>query len=145
MKKLIVIIAAAFSLSASAQNLDTVLVRNLTMQAQDWAWFVGKNASSSDSVSISAIRRIRKKVQQSIPQNWTTNVTVDSLPGSVVVAMYSQVLGASAGEISARYTAIKNAIAAKTNLAYWIGFMDAHGPAEFDRKRNIGRQVLIDQ
>lgn len=145
MKKLIAIIAIAFSISAPAQgNLDTVVVRNLQMQAQDWAWFVGKNASNADSVSISAIRRIRNKVQQAVPQTWTANLTVDSLPGSIVVAMYSQLKNAPAGEIALRYAAISSAIAAKANIAYWIGFIDAQGPSEFDRKRNIGKNVLID-
>lgn len=127
-----------------AQILDTVLVRNLTMQAQDYAWFVGKNASNTDSISIKAIRRIRNTVQANVPQTWTTNVTVDSLPGSVVVSMYSQVLNAPAAEISARYTAIKNAISSKTNLLYWIGFLDATPIIDFNRKRDVGRQVLID-
>lgn len=145
MKRIFFFIAFAFSIAASAQNnLDTVLVRNLQMQAQDWAWFVGKNASTSDSTSISAIRKIRNKVQQSIPQSWTVNITVDSLPGTVVIAMYSQLLNAPAGEIATRYAAIKAAISAKANLAYWIGFLDAQGPSEFDRKRNLGKNVLID-
>jgi hypothetical protein len=145
MKRIFLFIVIAFSITVSAQvNIDTVLVRNLTMQAQDWAWFVGKNASTTDSTSISAIRRIRNKVQQSVPQAWSTNVTVDSLPGTVVISMYGQLNVAPAGEIAARYGAIKTAISAKLNLAYWIGFIDAQGPTEFDRKRGIGKNILID-
>lgn len=145
MKKIIFILSLLVGLNSYGQGLDTVIVRNLQLQAQDWAWFVGKNASNSDSVTISAIRRIRNKVQEAIPQTWTTNLTVDSLPGSVVVGMYQQLNHAPAGEIAVRYQAIKTAISSKVNLAYWIGFIDASGPAEFDRKRNIGKNVLIDQ
>jgi hypothetical protein len=144
MKRLIFIVAVAFSLSAKSQNLDTVLVRNLTLQAQDWAWLVGKYGVPTDSVNLVAFRRIRAKVQQSIPPTWTTNVTIDSLPGKVVVSMYEMTQRADAGEVVNRYTAIKNAISSKVNLSYWIGFIDARVSSEFDRKRDIGKNILID-
>ena len=145
MKKLFIILFL-IPLFANSQtpSLDTVIVRNLQLQAQDWAWFVGKYASTTDSVSVSTIRKIRVKIQSNIPQSWTTNVTVDSLPGRVVIAMYQELNNSPASEIADRYSSIKAAISAKTNLAYWIGFIDAQGPAEFNRKRNIGKNVLID-
>jgi hypothetical protein len=143
MKK-IVFILLVFASSVNAQSLDTVVVRNLSLQAQDWAWFVGKNASTVDSVSQKAIRMIRTRVQATANLTWTTVINVDSLPGSVVVGMYSQLNSAPAGEIAVRYSAIKTAISAKANLAYWIGFIDAQGPSEFDRKKNIGKNVLVD-
>jgi hypothetical protein len=143
MKKLVFILLV-FASSVNAQNLDTVLVRNLTVPADAMGWFVGKNASNTDSISIAAIRRIRAKVQQSPPATWATNITVDSLPGTVVVAFYSQVVNAPYGEVVIWAETVKTAIASKVNIAYWLGYLDAQGPAERIRKRNIGKNVLID-
>lgn len=146
MKKILSLLSVTLIACAiKAQNIDTVIVRNLQMQAQDWAWLVGKSGIQTDSNSLKVYRRIRAKIQESIPPNWTTNVTIDSLPGRAVMAFYEMTLRADAGEIAPRYTAIKNAISAKTNLSYWIGFMDARISGEFDRKRDIGKNILIDQ
>lgn len=144
MKK-IIFLFLLLPLIPKAQILDTVIVRNLQMQAQDWAWLVGKIGMESDSVSILTVRKIRLKVQQAIPPTWTTNLTVDSLPGRVVIGFYETVMRSDAGEIVNRFTAIKNAISAKTNLSFWIGFIDGRISAEFDRKRDIGKNILIDQ
>lgn len=127
------------------QNLDTVVVRNLTMQAQDWAYFAGKNASNTDSVTVKAVRMIRAEAQENVPGSWTANMTVDSLPGETVVGMYRQLLRSDEGEVVARYTAIRNAIIAKTNLTVWLQLEDARAAAEFIRKRDLGRRVLLDQ
>lgn len=144
MKTLLIAIATLFSLTIKAQILDTVIVRNLTMQAQDWAYIVGSYNTTADSVTMVAYRRIRNKVQEAIPPNWTTNMTVDSLPGRVVVEFYQLAKSSGAGEIVNRYTAIINAISSKTNLAYWIGFVDANSLTDFTRKRDKGKNLLID-
>lgn len=130
---------------SQAQNIDTVVVRNLQMQAQDWAWVVGKYGVPTDSLNLVVFRKIRAKIQQAIPPTWATSITIDSLPGRVVLAFYEMVQRADAGEIVNRYTAIKNSISGKANLSYWIGFIDARVSMEFDRKRDLGKNILIDQ
>lgn len=142
--KYILIISILFSISAKSQVLDTVIVRNLTMQAQDWAYFVGSYNTTADSVTMVAYRRIRNKVQEAIPQGWATNLTVDSLPGRIVIDFYQMIKTSPAGEVVSRYTAMTNAITAKTNLAYWIGFVDASAVSDFIRKRDRGKNLLID-
>lgn len=145
MKK--IIIAASFVLIgwvAKSQNIDTVFVRNLTLQAQDWAYLVGSYNLTLDSVSMTGYRKIRAKIQEAIPPSWTTNVTIDSIPGRTVVEFYQIVKSSPAGEIATRYMAITNAIAAKTNIAYWVGYFDAQAAAEFIRKRDKGKNLLID-
>lgn len=145
MKKILSLLSVILIASClKAQVLDTVIVRNLQLQSQDWAWLMGKYGVQTDTFSLKLYRRIRAKIQESIPPSWTTNVTIDSLPGRAVMAFYEMTLRADAGEIAPRYTAIKNAISAKANLAYWIGFVDARISAEFDRKRDIGKNILID-
>lgn len=114
------------------------------MQAQDWAYLVGSYSITADSVTLVAYRRIRNTVQANIPPNWTTNVTIDSLPGRVVVEFYDMTKGSSAGEVAARYSAILSAVSGKTNLAYWIGVIDANYSNSYNQKRNKGKNLLID-
>lgn len=144
MKKIILAICIVFSIQSSSQNIDTVFVRNLTLQAGDWAYLVGSYNLTLDSVSMSGYRKIRAKIQEAIPPSWTTNVTIDSIPGRTVVEFYQIIKSSAAGEIATRYTAITNAIAAKTNVTYWVGYFDAANTSEFVRKRDKGKNLLID-
>lgn len=144
MKKILIVITILFSLKSTAQNIDTVFVRNLTLQAGDWAYLVGSYNLTLDSVSMSGYRKIRAKIQEAIPPSWTTNVTIDSIPGRTVVEFYQIIKSSPAGEIATRYTAITNAIAAKTNITYWVGYFDAANTSEFVRKRDKGKNLLID-
>ena len=72
------------------------------------------------------------------------NINIDSIPGSVVVALYQTAKASNAGEIVARYTAITNAIAAKTVISYWIGFIDASVSGDFNRFRDLGKNIILD-
>lgn len=127
------------------QRIDTIYVRNLTLQAQDWAWLVGAHGGGNDSATLIAFRKLRAKIQASTPPTWTTTVTMDSLPGFIVVNFYQLAKTAKAGEIVSRYTAITNAIAAKTVLAYWLGLIDGAISSDFDRHRNLGKYRLLDE
>ena len=144
MKKLLFSLFLLASMVAKSQNgLDTMKVRSLTLQAQDYAWLCG-NLPDGDSLSIVTLRTIRTKVQSIQNPTWTTNVTIDSLPAFVVVRWYSVVCNSGASEIAARYTAIKNAIAAKSNIAYWIGAIDNQASNDYDRKRTLGKNKILD-
>jgi glycerol-3-phosphate responsive antiterminator len=146
MKKIISSFLILCSFGAFAQNnLDTIYVRSLTLQAQDWALIVGGLSTSRDSVTVKAVRKVRTAVQATPNIVWTTNVTVDSLPGVIVLGMYSRAKNAAAGIIATRYTAITNAIAAKTVIAYWIGSIDASFNNEYLRIRDMGKYELLDQ
>lgn len=145
MKYLIILLL--FPCIVSAQRLDTVYVRNLSLQAQDWAWLVGKNASNinNDSSTIAAFRKIRAAVQAVQNPGWTTAINIDSIPGRIVLAFYSTAKTSNAGEIVSRYTAITNAISAKVVLAYWVGRVDEAVSSDYIRAREAGKNVLIDQ
>ncbi len=144
MKILITFITVVLPFAAMCQgNLDTIRVRNLTLQAQDWAWFAG-GVSGNDSLSVISLNIIRRKVQAAIPPNWTTNITIDSLPGRTVIALYQMTLTAPAAEIESRYSAIKSAIAAKTQVSYWVGLLDGATGGDFTRRRTLGKNKLID-
>ena len=135
------------SSSLSAQNLDTIRVRHLTLQSQDWSWLVGKNASGNnrDSATVAAFRKIRSAAQAVQNPQWTTNITIDSIPGYIVLEFFMTAKSANAGEIVSRYTAITNAISAKVVLAYWIGRIDEAKSQEYIRSRDRGKSILLDQ
>ena len=143
MKKTILIAFVLCSLFANSQNIDTVKVRSLTLQAQDWAWLCGQ-LPDGDSLSIVTLRTIRTKVQAASNPTWTTNITLDSIPGVLAVRFYAITMSAPALEISARYTAIKNALSSKTNIAYWLGMIDGQASSEYDRKRTLGKNKILD-
>lgn len=148
MKKLsLFIIASLTSAIVYSQNLDTVYVRHLTFQAQDLAWMIGKNASSinQDSVTVLAFRKIRAAVQAVQNPTWTTNITIDSIPGVIVMKLYQTAKTSNAGEVVNRYTAITNAIAAKTVLSYWIGRVDEALNQDYLRARELGKNILLDK
>lgn len=148
MKKLLLLTVIILPIMASAQTgLDTIRVRHLQLQAQDWAYLVGKNegAINKDSANSAAFRKIRTAVQAVQNPQWTTNITIDSIPGYVVMAFYQTAKTASAGEIVSRYMAIVNAISAKTVLLYWVGRVDEAVSQDYNRMRDKGKNILLDQ
>lgn len=146
MKKILFSILVLASIHTSAQNIDTVLVRNLQLQAQDWAWLIGKNvqAINKDSASSKEFRRIRDRIRTANPASWTTNVNIDSLPGWAVFTFYKTVKTANAGEIVSRYMAITGAIEAKTNMTFLITPYNNVMADDFIRPRNIGKGIVMD-
>jgi hypothetical protein len=143
--KTLIAIFLMISISTQAQNIDTVWVRNLQLQAGDWAWAVGRaNDVNADSVTAYSFRRIRDRIRTVNPASFSTNVTIDSIPGKIVLAIYMMVKNAPAGEIVSRYTAMTTAIAAKTNMTTWITAYDNQMAAIYQRFRDKGKNILMD-
>jgi hypothetical protein len=145
MKKLIVIAALLPFAALSQVNIDTIYVRNLTMQAQDWLWLTGRTSFRSDSIVLKGFRKIRARAQEVAPIALTANVNIDSIPGKLIIDFYRITKTAPAGEIVNRYTAITNAISAKTVLAAFLAAIDVSTAADFVRWRELGKYDLIDQ
>jgi hypothetical protein len=151
MKKIITLIAILFSLNASSQNLDTVSV-SLSLRAQDWTWAIGKYGAGTDSVSRARIRQIRTAVIAANPPSWTTNVTINNVPGVVVMAIYNIFIYAPFGEImnmgsnTAERTTIFTNIRAINNsaLQYYIGLRDGEISNQYINYRKFGKEILID-
>ncbi len=133
------------SINASAQNLDTVLIREgLIMQSQDWAYLIGSyNDTNSDSATAQEVRRIRDHIRAVNPATWATSVTVDSIQGTFAMFFYRAVKTSSAGEIVQRYTAITGAIEAKTTLSTFIAGFNSALLADFNRKRDRGKSIVM--
>jgi hypothetical protein len=144
MKKLFTVVLLAPLAALSQVNLDTVYVRSTTLQAQEWLYMTGKYTTRADSLVLKGFRRIRARAQEVAPVSLTTNVTIDSIPGIVLVEMYRIVKNAPAGEIAARYTQITNAISAKTVLSSFLAVIDASADADFLRARKLGQYDLLD-
>lgn len=151
MKKLFIIAALLFSTNIHSQNLDTVNV-SLTLRAQDWSWAVGRVGSGTDSVTRARVRQIRTAIVAANPATWTTNVTINNVPGSVVMAIYNTFIHAGFGEIinmgsnTAERTTIYTNIRAINNsaLQYHIGLRDGESSSQFIHNRQSGKTILID-
>lgn len=142
MKYLIILLL--LSSTASAQ-LDTMLIRQpITMQAQDLAWLRGKVGATRDSAILKSDRNVNVQLRATQGLTWTTNVSIDSLPGKLVYAYY-QIIKKEAGENVARFTAIVNALEAVTQLTAW--FTAYNVALESDRQSGItiGKYILFDQ
>jgi hypothetical protein len=141
MKRIFFSLLAFFVLviSAKAQN-------SYTFQSQDWAYLIGKsiNSINSDSASATEFRKIRDAIRTANPASWTTNVTVSNIPDWVGLAFYRTVKTAGAGEIAARYTAITTQIEGKASLTTTIATYNLRITADFDRTRNAGKTITID-
>jgi hypothetical protein len=150
MKKLLITLIICSALvptvksHAQTPRIDTALVRNLPLAAYDYCLFDALLIQRTDSVSLLTHRRIRAKVQSNIPGNFSTVITVDSLPAAAVIAFYQTVMNWPAGQIQARFAGIKSAISAKTNLAYWIGSIDGAAAQSIDQVKTIGKNGLVD-
>lgn len=146
MKKIFLFLLVAFTMNLNGQNIDTVLVRNLQLQGQDWAWLIGKNISSinNDSASAKQFRRIRDRIRTANPGAWTTNVTIDSIPGWVAFAFYKTAKSSNAGEIVSRYTGITTAIEAKANMTFLITPYNSTLLSDFNKFRDAGKNVVMD-
>lgn len=140
MKTIIISVLILASLSARSQTVS------LTLQGQDWAWLIGKNvnAINTDSTSATEFRKIRDQIRTANPQTWTTNVTVTNVPEWVAMAFYRTVKTANAGEIATRYSAITSQIEGKPSLSTQIGLFNANLSSDYDRVRNIGKSITMD-
>lgn len=151
MKKIITGILIILSINCFSQSLDTVSV-SLTLRAQDWAWLVGKYGAGQDSASKVKIRAIRTAMIAANPATWTTNVTINNIPGNIVIWAYNQYNQAGFGEIvnmgttNAERMTIYTTIRAITNSAvqYFIGVVDGNFSNQFINTRQQGKQILLD-
>jgi hypothetical protein len=144
MKKYLLSLCIFISFSAFSQNLDTIYVRNLTLQAQDWAILVSTENVYQDSTTAAQFRRVQTAIKAVPNITWTTNVTVDSLKGSIVLSLYNAVKRAPAGVIVSRYTAITNAISSKTVLSTFLTNIDAGFTSAFNQYRDKGKTIILD-
>lgn len=151
MKKIILLAALVISLNSFSQNLDTVSA-DLTLRAQDWAWLIGTIGTGGDSTEIVRIRAVRTAMIAANPPTWNTNVTVNSVPGRILLRIYQAYLNAPFGEMiamgstNAERTTIYTNVRAINNsaLQYFIGVMDSNKSNEFINKRQTGKFILLD-
>jgi hypothetical protein len=151
MKKILTVIAIFISVNSYSQNLDTVNV-SLTLRAQDWAWAVGKYGAGTDSISRARIRAVRTAILAANPAGWTTNVTINNVPGVVVMYLYNSFVYAPFSEVlqmgntTAERTTIYTNIRAISNsaLQYRIGVTDGSFTGSYLNYRNTGKSILMD-
>ena len=145
MKKYITIIGLFLSLNSFSQNIDTVFVRHTTMTSGDWSYLTGSSLSREiDSVMIVALRRVKNAITIANPQNFNTNITIDSIPGLAMMQWYRELLFSPFGETRNRGGNIFTVITGKSQLATFINEIDTRVGDLFIKQRTKGKNYLLD-
>lgn len=152
MKKILSTLSALLiSAVIYCQNIDTVSV-SLTLPAENWAWAIGKYGQGNDSLSRARIRALRTAMVAANPATWRTDVTINNVPGPIVLWIYQTFVFGSFGEMLAMGTnnaerlTIYNNIRAINNgvLQYHIVTVDATANSQYLNIRKNGKEILID-
>lgn len=144
MKKIYFIICVLLYLNASTQNLDTVTV-NLTLRSGDWAFIAG-SMTANDSSDFVFFRRLRDTARLANPVNYTVNVRMNSIKGSIIYNIYTFIKGLPATlEDQAGTTIVTNIKAiANTTLQNFITAYDNQAAALYIQRRTRGKNLLLD-
>jgi hypothetical protein len=152
MKKFITFLTVTLPLYAFTQRtLDSVQV-SLTLRAQDWAWCVGRFGDGVDSASRAEIRNVRSQLITLNPPTWTSNATITSVSGNLVIAFYSfysyagfgeaQAMGNTNAEKTTIYTNIR--AIADTIVQKHIAIVDQNLANQYTNTRKVGKSILLD-
>jgi hypothetical protein len=137
-KVLAIILFLPFAVKAQTGNVT------LTQKADVWAMFIGKHTSSTDSLTLAAIRTVETQVALLNPvPTWSEDLTITGFPAKTVVAMYRDFMNMPAGVIASRYTAIRNSFRAIAALVPYFDAIEAEQPILFNRWRDIGRDRVL--
>lgn len=138
MKAILLSILMIISVNSFSQSIDTVYVRNLTLRAEDWYWLKGQWYPSGTTAK-AAWKKMRAKLTADNPGNNTTNVTIDSIPGSIALQFYSMFMNASKGETSNLTNNISSNIKAYTPMLLFTNAVDAELLNRFQGRRADGK------
>jgi len=139
------------SAAVRCQTLDTVSV-SLTLRSQDWVWAIGQYGEGNDSLTRAKIRAIRSAIITANPPSWTTNVTINSVPGNIVIGIYKAFCNApfnvviAMGSNNTERTTIYTNIRAINNsaLQFYISQVDTFHSTEYLRLRSKGKTIILD-
>jgi hypothetical protein len=144
MKRLFFLILFSGAIASQAQNLDTVIVRTeTTLPLVDWLWMRGKGGMANDSLTLVADKRINAELKKIPGLTAATLVTLDSLPGRMMMGFYRS-LRAYGSERASRYNTILTALTAHPTLAYWIGRLDGAISRDSDQAITLGKNLWVD-
>jgi len=140
MKKLFLFIPfiLAYTLAKSQNNLDTSIVRNITFKSGDLDYMTSYYIGSTDSIEMKYLRFIRLK---SAGKQNSDNVTLDSIPGGMLVRWYTIIRQVHAGEADALGGNPKNVLQAITHpiVASRIAAVEAAYSVTYLARRRLGR------
>ena len=124
---------------------DTLIIRQaVTMQAQDIGWLRGKVGASSDSAIQWSDRNINTQMKTIQNLQWTTNVTVDSLPGKLALSFYQNFKRHRSELPDAQSTRISNALRGITVLLPWLNGVDEDYEIRRISSIATGKYIYVD-
>lgn len=88
MKKILLLICIIFSINSFSQCSLEGVTSSLTLQFRHWKLLANKIGIGTDSLTINRMRGLRTQMLAANPATETTNVTINGIPGEVVVDIY---------------------------------------------------------
>ena len=144
MKKILSTILILVSIETFSQgSMDTIYVRNLTLRWEEWAWLKGK-WSPADSVEKKTFRKIRSAVLDANPSSFTTNITIDSIPGKTAMIFYTIFNNSSKAETAPMSNNISQNIKNYAPMTAFCNLFDAVPVAIYQNTRKNGKEDLLD-
>lgn len=98
MKKILLSILILISIDSFAQNIDTAKA-SLTLRLREWEWVIGKKGAGDDSISAARVRVLRNAVIAAGTLNPDANITVNNVPGNIIMDIYRIYLNSSVGDM----------------------------------------------
>lgn len=140
-----VIIALLISTAAIAQpNIDTVYVRNMSMQYRDWSYISAKMITyNQDSLTFFSLRKIRDVIKSLNPTP-SQVIVIDSIPGKFYMEVFNRLLFTAFIETRQRGNNIYNAITGNSILLQHTTLIEASFPDYNNLEIKKGKAYLID-
>jgi|SRR6185503_10327635 len=153
MKKILLSICIIFSLNIFGQCDLTGISANLTFQYRHWKWAVSKIGDGLDSTGRARIRAFRAQVLAANPATDATNVTINNVPGEVIIFIYRQYIfnntfaeyfnmGSTDAERRTIFTNIRALVDAC--IVSRVAAVDAQALAFYNSQLSIGKSIIKD-
>lgn len=143
--KLLIIALLLSSLLQAQNNIDTVYVRNMSMQYRDWSYISAKMITyNQDSLTFFSLRKIRTAIQAQNPPTPGTNVTIDSIPGKFYLEVFTRLMFTAFIETRPRGLNIYNAITGNALLLFHTTIIEASYPDYNNLEIKKGKAYLMD-
>lgn len=144
MKKLVLAISILCSLTATAQSLDTMQVRNLALRGRHIVYLLGKDVIGRDSAAHSFVRRLGAQIRATPNVTLNTIITIDSIPAQYAWSWYQVIKSSPAGEVEPYFDETVNSFHTHTELAFLYGTLTGAQTADRNRFINLGKSWVLD-
>lgn len=154
MKKVLLSICTFLSINTFSQCDLTGINADLTFQYRHWKWAVSKIGDGIDSTGRARIRAFRAQVVAANPPTDVSNLTINNVPGEVIVFVYRQYIfnnsfaeyfnmGSTDAERRTIFTSIRGL--SDPCIIARVAAVDAQALNFYASLLNIGKSIIKDE